>query len=342
MKTMQAAVLVEPRKFEVREVPIPRVGPEDALLRIDRCGIRGTDIHIFNGHYAADKLPLVPGHELSGRIAAVGAGVRGLSVGGRAVVDINIGCGHCFYCRRNEILNCPEMGQVRITRDGASAEFVCVPARLVIAVPESSKSEILALTEPVACVVRAGRKARISFGQSALVIGAGPIGNLHVQMLRLLGVAPILVVEPSAPRAELARWAGADAVETDPAKARDFVLAQTEGRGADVAIESVGKGELYVLAFQLIRSGGHLTAFGITSAQDHLPVPPLRTVLREKSIKGSLAGMGEDMHDALTLLRHGRFRLEPFVTKSYPLADIQGAFEELPRDPATLKVQILL
>ena len=92
----------------------------------------------------------------------------------------------------------------------------------------------------------------------------------------------------------------------------------------------------------MIRPGGHLAAFGITGAEDRLPVPLLETVLREKSIKGSVAGMGEDMHDALTLLRHGRFRLEPFVTKSYPLAEIQRAFEELPRDLATLKVQIVL
>jgi 2-desacetyl-2-hydroxyethyl bacteriochlorophyllide A dehydrogenase len=341
MKIMNAAVLVAPRRFEIQEKPIPSVGPDDALLRVDRCGICGTDVHIFNGHYAADKLPLTPGHELAGAIVSLGANVRGLSVGSRAVVDINIGCGRCYYCRRNELLNCPDMGQVGITRDGAFAQFVCVPARLVIPVPADSRPEILALTEPVACVVRAARKAQLSFGQSALVIGAGPIGNLHVQMLRLLGLAPIIVLEPSAPRGELARWAGADVVETDPERIREVVLANTEGRGVDVAIESVGKTDLYALAFELIRPGGHLAAFGIAGADERLPVPLLETVLREKSIKGSVAGMGEDMHDALTLLRHGRFRLEPFVAKSYPLADIQRAFEELPKDPATLKAQIV-
>jgi threonine dehydrogenase-like Zn-dependent dehydrogenase len=125
--------------------------------------------------------------------------------------------------------------------------------------------------------------------------------------------------------------AGADVVETDPERIREVVLANTEGRGVDVAIESVGKTDLYALAFELIRPGGHLAAFGIAGADERLPVPLLETVLREKSIKGSVAGMGEDMHDALTLLRHGRFRLEPFVAKSYPLADIQRAFEELPK-----------
>jgi 2-desacetyl-2-hydroxyethyl bacteriochlorophyllide A dehydrogenase len=341
MATMQAAVLTAPGKFELRETTIPEVGPDDALIRVERCGICGTDIHMFRGHYAADRLPIVPGHELAGVIAATGTNARHLNVGDRVVADINIGCGHCYYCRRNEILNCPQMGQIGITRDGAFAEYVCAPARLVVPVGAEATPETLALTEPVACVVRAARKARISFGQSVAVIGAGPIGNLHVQMLRLLGAAPILVLETSEPRAALAREAGADVVVVDPSQFRSVVLAHTEGRGVDVAIESVGKATLYALAFDLIRPGGHVAAFGITGAEDRLALPILETILREKSIKGSVAGMGEDMHDALALLRYGRFRLEAFTRKSYRLTDIQRAFEELANDPAILKVQIV-
>ncbi len=95
---MLAAVLTEPRRFELREVPIPRVGPQDALIRVARTGICGTDIHIFNGHYAADRLPLIPGHEFTGTVADVGAQVTHLAVGQRVVADINIGCGTCFFC----------------------------------------------------------------------------------------------------------------------------------------------------------------------------------------------------------------------------------------------------
>ena len=341
MTKMLGAVLTAPGKFELRDVPVPEVGPDDALIRIDRCGICGTDIHIFNGHYAADRLPLIPGHELAGTVTTVGPNVDWLEPGSRAVVDINIGCGRCYYCRRNEILNCPQMGQLGITRDGAFAEFVCAPARLVIPAPEDMPKEILALTEPVACVVRAARKARAGFGQSVAIIGAGPIGNLHVQMQRLVGAAPILVLEPSKARAELARQAGADVVVTEPELFRSAVLERTDGRGVDIAIESVGKAALYELAFQLIRPGGHVAAFGLTGPEDHMRLPILETVLREKSVKGSVAGMGEDMHDALTLLRYGRFRTEAFTRKSYPLSDIQRAFEDLARDPTALKVQIV-
>lgn len=342
METMQAAVLVAPRRFEVREVPVPALGADDVLIRIDRCGICGTDIHIFNGHYAADKLPLVPGHEFAGTVHRLGERVNGLQVGQRVVADINIGCGHCFFCRRNEVLNCREVSQVGIHRDGGFAEYVAMPARLVIPAPEDAAPQLLALVEPVACVVRAARKADVRFGQSVVVLGAGPIGNLHIQMMRLVGAAPIIAVEPSPERAELALKAGADAIVTDPAAIEGAVRAMTSGRGADIVIESVGLPALYAKAFELIRPGGHVAAFGIASPQDSVPLPLLDTVLKENSVKGSVAGMGEDMHDALTLLLHGRFRTEAFTAASYPLTSIQEAFETLQERPGALKTQIVI
>lgn len=342
MSTMLAAVLTAPRRFEIREVPIPKIGPSDALIRVSRVGICGTDIHIFNGHYAAEQLPLVPGHEFSGTIEALGQDVRHLQLGSKAVADINIGCGRCFYCRRNETFNCAEMQQIGITRAGAFAEFVSVPAHLVIPAPDDADFAVLALTEPVACVVRAARRARIGFGQSVAIIGAGPIGNLHVQLMRLLGAAPIVVIEPNVVRAELARSAGADVLITDPDIAIQTVRMVTDGRGADVVIESVGQVKLYELAYELARPGGHVSAFGITGPEARLGLPILDVILREKSIRGSVAGMGEDMHDALTLLRYGRFQLEAFTGAAYPLSDIQSAFENLASNPAVLKLQIHL
>ena len=337
---MKAAVLTQPKHFEVREVPKPEIGPDDALIKVERCCICGTDIHIFNGHYAADELPLVPGHEFAGRIAALGEKVTHLTVGSKAVVDINIGCGRCYYCRRNEILNCPEVQQVGISRDGAYAEYIAVPARLVIPAPDDVPFERLALTEPVACVVRAARKADIRFGQSIVILGASPIGNLHIQMMRLVGVAPIIVAETVPERVELAHQAGADAVVTDPAELKAAVLAMTDGRGADFVIESVGRPELYARAFDLIRPGGHVAAFGIAGPEESVPLELLNTVPRENSVKGSVAGMGEDMHDAMTLLLHDRFATEAFTATTFALDDVQQAFETLGDRPSSLKTQI--
>lgn len=342
MASMKAAVLVKPGRFDVREVEVPAVGPGDALIRVSRTGICGTDVHIFNGHYAADSLPLVPGHEFCGTVEKIGEKVTHLGVGARAVADINIGCGTCFWCRRNEILNCAEMTQVGIGRDGAFAEYVSVPARLVIETRAAVPDAVLALTEPVACVVRAARKAGAGIGQSVVILGAGPIGNLHVQMMRLVGAAPVIVADLSADRCRMALEAGADAAVSDPSTLKEVVLGLTQGRGADLVIESVGNARLYAQAFELIRKGGHVAFFGLAGPGETVPVDILRTILEENGLKGSVAGMGEDMHDALALLSHGRFRTEAFTGAEFPLERIQDAFESLADRPDDLKTQIVM
>lgn len=339
---MRAAILVEPGRFEIEDRPIPKPGRGEVLIKIARVGICGTDLHIFNGHYASDSLPMIPGHELTGTIAALGSDVSGLEVGKKAVVDMNIGCGQCYWCRRNEILNCPDMQQIGITMDGAFADYIVVPARLVIPAPDDVPFDVLALTEPLACVVRAARKAQITFGQSVLVIGAGSIGNLHVQLLRTIGAAPIIVADISSDRVDMAVECGADIGVSDPKQLKQAVLDATDGRGVDVVIEGVGQPALYRTALSLIRKGGHLAAFGLTGPEEVLDLPILNTILQENSLKGSVAGMGQDMHDALTMLVHGRIQTKPFTSATYTLDDIQLAFDTYPDRPADIKTQIVL
>ncbi|NRB02985.1 MAG: alcohol dehydrogenase catalytic domain-containing protein [Rhodobacteraceae bacterium] len=341
MTTMRAAYLVEPGRFELRDVARPEPAPDEALIRIARTGICGTDIHIFHGNYSAEHLPMVPGHEFTGHVSSLGSSVKGLTIGQPVVVDTNIGCGRCYWCRRNEILNCPEMRQMGIHMDGGFAEYISVPARLVIPAAKDVPTEVLALTEPLACVVRAARKAKVQFGQSVVVMGAGPIGNLHVQLLRTIGAAPIIASDISAERREMALKCGADAV-AEPEALYAKVMEMTDGRGADIVIESVGIPALYAEAQTLMRTGGHLAAFGITGPGETLSLDILTTILRENSVKGSVAGMGEDMHDALTLLTHGRINSEPFTSVEYPLERIQEAFDSFAERPQDLKTQIVM
>ncbi len=342
MSGMKAAVLVEPGRFEISDVPVPMIGPNDVLIRVHRCGICGTDVHIFNGHYSADRLPLIPGHELAGTIVEAGSEVDGLTVGARAVVDISLGCGTCFYCRRNEVLNCAQVSQLGIGQHGAFADYVAVPASHVIVAPDDMPFDLLALTEPLACVVRATKKAAVELGQSAVVLGAGPIGNLHIQVLRLAGAAPIVVLETDETRRELAIAVGADAVASSGDELRKIVGDLTDGRGADVAVECVGIVELYRLAFEVIRPGGHVSAFGLAGEKARLPLPLLETVLKENFLKGSVAGMGQDMHDALALLRHGRIRTDAFTPNTVKLDRIQTAFEEGATASDHLKTSVVL
>ena len=234
------------------------------------------------------------------------------------------------------------MQQIGITIDGAFAEFLSVSARLVIPAPEHVAPEILALTEPLACVVRAARKSKVTFGQSVAVIGAGPIGNLHVQLMRTIGAVPIIVSDISPERVQMALDAGADVGVSDPAELREAVMDATGGRGTDIVIECVGSPALYAEAQGLARRGGHLIVFGLTEPGESLKLDILTTILEENSVRGSVAGMGEDMHDALTLLTHGRIKTTAFTGTAYPLEDIQAAFDNYADRPQDLKTQIVM
>jgi len=339
-KLMKAAVLTAPKIFEIRQVPVPAYGEDEVLIRVTQCSICGTDIHIYNGHYSKDKLPLILGHEFSGEIVAAGRQVSTLTLGQRVVADINISCGHCYYCRRNERLNCPEIRQLGIHTHGAFAEYVAIPARLVIPISDEIADSVACLTEPFSCVVRASKKIGLSMAESVVIIGAGPVGNMHIQMARLLGAAPIIALELDPHRAELARQAGADCVITEPAKALEQIKQLTEGRGADVVIESVGRAELYQQALTLMRPGGRLLAFGLTDAQAEITIKPQEFILKEYGIQGSVAGMGEDMYQALHLLTHQRFITAPFRESVHPLESIQQVFSSLLAEPQHLKIQL--
>ena len=179
---------------------------------------------------------MIPGHEFAGTVAEIGPEFRRISRGDRVIADINVSCGQCFYCRKSEVLNCAEVSQIGIARDGAFAEFAVVPERLVIRIPDNMSFAVAAVTEPLACVVRAFRKSNVRFAESVLVLGLGPIGNLHVQLARAIGAAPIIGVDLNEKRREIAARAGADVVTGEIDNLEEIVLTATDGRGADVVI----------------------------------------------------------------------------------------------------------
>ena len=337
---MKAAVLVAPGQLEVREVPVPECGPNDVLIKVERCGICGTDLHIYHGNYSRDRLPLIPGHEFAGTIATLGEAVAGLRVGQAVTADINIGCRECFYCRKNEILNCARVTQLGIHIDGGMAEYVRVPAYAIVPLPAAMPVEAGTLVEPLSCIVRALRKSHVRVGESVLVIGGGPIGQMHLQLALRVGAAPVMLVEPNAERAELARTLRADIVVADLDEAQTAMRAATDGRGADVVVESVGSTDLYERAFTLIRPGGRVIAFGLVKPGHTFRISALDFVLREQGVQASVAGMGDDMHEAATLLGYRRIEAAPFLTTVYRLDDVQAAFDRLSEDRSVLKIQV--
>jgi 2-desacetyl-2-hydroxyethyl bacteriochlorophyllide A dehydrogenase len=337
---MRAAVIVKPNQVVVGDVDVPKVGRGEILIRIKYCGICGTDVSILRGIYSSEYLPLIPGHEFVGHVAKLGDENVGFREGQLVTADINMGCGQCFYCKRNAVLMCKACKQLGIHTNGAFAEYISVPASHVYPLSEDIPIENGALIEPVSNVVRAAKIGGIAFANSVAVIGAGPAGLLHLQMAKNCGAAPIIVIGKHRERLEYAKELGADFTILTGEDTVGTVKRVTEGRGADYVIVSVGNVEGYEEAFQIVRPGGRIMAFGIVEASSTAQFKPFEVVLSEKSLTGSCAGMGNDVYEAIKLVQYNRFSLQPFTHVKIPLENIQEGFTRVTNDRKILKVLV--
>jgi threonine dehydrogenase-like Zn-dependent dehydrogenase len=336
---MKAAVVEKPGVLTVRQMPVPEIGDGEVLIKVKTTGICGTDWSIFTGKYSADKLPLIPGHEFSGVIAAVGKAAHSLKEGDRVTADINMSCGTCFYCRKGNPLLCPEFTQLGIHTHGTYAEYVKARWELVHRLPDNLDFHCGAFIEPTSCVIHSAKAMNLTIGSSVAVLGAG-LGVLHGAMARLRGAAPVIVIGRTKRKLELAKRFGADHTLSlqdveDPVAA---VKELTGGRGADYVVEAVGTAETYELAFRMVRPGGTLDAFGITGAEDIMHLRPFDLVLGERGIVGSCAGCGNDWTDAIALLQYGRIDPRPLFSVEVPLEELESALRELREDKELTKV----
>lgn len=205
---MKAVVITGKNKAEVKEVSMPIPCTDEVVIRVKAAGLCGTDYHIFNGTYPANY-PIIPGHEFSGVISAVGSNVKEWSVGQRVTADPNIYCGRCDYCLRNESNMCENMQAVGVTRNGAFAEYVAVPAATVFALSDNMTYDEGAFVEPLSCIVHAMNRFKIRFGDNALISGVGPMGLALVQALLHGGASQIVVCDKSENRLKAAIHMGA-------------------------------------------------------------------------------------------------------------------------------------
>jgi threonine dehydrogenase-like Zn-dependent dehydrogenase len=336
---MKAAVVEKPNRLVLKEVPVPRIGDEEVLIKVKYTGICGTDWSIFTGKYSSDRLPFIPGHEFSGVIARVGKNARYLKEGDRVTADINMSCGTCFYCKRGQKLMCPEFTQLGIHVDGTYAEYVKVHWELVHRLPDSIDFLTGAFIEPVSCVIHSAKAVQVEMGSSVAILGS-KLGILHAAVARHKGAAPVILLGRNEKRLEMARRMGAD-ITINVQKVKDpitEVKKLTEGRGADYVIEAVGTAETYEMAFAMVRPGGTLAAFGITGADDLMRLKPFDVVLGERKIIGSCAGVGNDWNDAIALLQYGRVNPKLLFSMVVPLEELKEALEELQRNPDLTKV----
>lgn len=338
MEKMQAAVFEGEGRLALREVDVPQVrAPDDVLLGVRAAGICGTDVHILSvppGHPAT--VGIIMGHEYTADVLAVGSRVDHVRPQDRVVVDPSVCCGSCAYCQMGLTNLCDRMTGIGIFQHGGFAPFSVAPARAVYRIAPEVPPDVAALAEPLADVLNGVRKAGIMPGESALVLGAGPIGLLFTLLFRASGVGRLLVAEVARYRAAHARACGADVV-IDP-KEEDLaaVVRRETGLGADVVVDAVGS--LLEDALRCVRKGGRVLLFGMHERAR--PVVKQYDVTKyEIQILGTYIARGT-FPLAVRLLESGRIDFRRLVTHRVPLINIHEGIDLLRRGEA-VKVAVI-
>jgi len=341
---MKALLLSEYNRLEVVDVPMPRPGRDEVLVRVEACGICGSDVHGYDGSSGRRIPPIVMGHEAAGTVAAVGAGASGAHEGDRVTFDSTIYCGECEYCRRGELNLCQRRQVLGVStpeyrRSGAFAEYVVVPNRIVHHVPDNISFPEAAMVEPLAVAVHAVSISELPENGAALVMGAGMIGLLVLQALREAGCLSIYVVDIDDSRLKLAKQLGAtNVIHAKTADTVAEVQRLTSGAGVDVALEAVGSTPTVKAAIESVRKGGTVVLIGNVAPQVEIP---LQTVVgREIRLQGSAASSGE-YPQCIDMLARGAVDVKSLISIVAPLDEGPGWFERLHAREANLMKVVL-
>ena len=336
---MKALLLSEYRRLELTNVATPQPQAGEILLRVAACGICGSDVHGYDGSSGRRIPPIVMGHEAAGIVAAIGDGVRGFSEGDRVTLDSTVYCGECANCVRGDINLCDRREVLGVScgdyrRAGAFAEFVSVPARIIHRLPENLSFHDAALLEAVAVALHAVSLATVSPGSTTLVVGAGTIGLLLQQALRVAGCLHVFVADPDGTRLALSQKLGASATLSE--NVVEQIAHLTNGAGVDLVVEAVGKTESIATAIDSVRKGGTVILVGNITPEVKIPLQKI--VSRQLRLQGSCASAGE-YPKAIELMSKGEIQVKPLITAVAPLAEGPQWFERLySREPNLMKV----
>jgi len=335
---MKVARLQKPLQMQVEELEKPAVGPLEVLVKVANCGVCGTDVDAYVGKQPRGwtiTYPFRMGHELSGTLVEVGSDVPNFKPGDRVVADGRLTCGYCYYCRRGMWSACEHQGYF----SGGLSQYAAYPFQNLVRVPDSVSLEEAAFAEPLACVVNGQSKIDVPFGGVAVVIGDGPIGLLHAQMLCHRGAFTVMAGLLDH-RLAAAQALGVNAV----VNAREADVAQvvrqvSDGRGADVVVNAAGSVAVLKQAIDLAARRGHVLYFAATlEPQVTLDLDLIH--YKELRLVGSYDSTIAQYGDALALLKAGVVQVKPLITHRLPLEQVQAGFE-IARRQEGLKVQIV-
>ena len=317
---MRAALVKGAKRIVVEEVPDPVMADNEVIVRVQYCGICGSDLHIYE-----PGAEIGAGHEYSGDIVAVGSQVRGWEVGDRVAVEPRIACGGCSWCRAGKIELCDEYYTALLQYEGAFATYAKTSFTQLHKLPDNISYEQAALIEPTACALHAVNMSKMQKGDTVAVLGLGPIGQLVARVSKVLGAKAVYASEVSQSRIDLARDAVDEVINAKEINPVERILQLTDGKGADVVIECAGNVSTSRQSIEVARKGGTIIVVGI--CYDWVEIPFSTIMLKELTIKGSICFSIGEYASALDLVKKNEIDVKPLITNTIPLDNIAEAFE---------------
>jgi len=314
------------RPLVIGDMPVPRIGPDEVLIETRTCGICRTDIHIQDGLAYVPQLPHVPGHEPAGLVHEVGAEVADIHVGQRVVPHLFLTCGQCAYCRNGRDAQCSRVrGIIGVTTGGGFAEYFKAPARNLLVLPEGVPFDVGGLTScAVITAVHAYRRARVQVGDAVLILGAGGIGQILIQILKHSG-ARAIALSRSQQSLKIAEELGADLCLTSNDEAARRIVEYAEGEGVACVFECVGYAGTMKTAAACAKRGGQIIVIG--EEAEFPAIDTIQIAQRELEIIGSRNGSKQDAADAIQWMAQGI--INPPIAARVSLDNINEGLEKV-------------
>ncbi|MFH1524706.1 MAG: zinc-dependent alcohol dehydrogenase family protein [Chloroflexota bacterium] len=313
---MKAAVILQPKLIETQELALPTPAPNELFVQVMASGICGTDVHIFEGEYMG-SYPIIPGHEFAGTVEQVGSDMTRFKVGDRVAVEPNIACDNCVNCLNNRHNFCLNWQAVGVTRPGGMAQYVCAPEKSAFDIGDLP-FEQAAFMEPLSCVLHGLERLDPAVASKVVILGAGPIGLLLLQAIRLRGAAEVTIVDKNPDRAAFAQSLGADRCLTD--------LDELERDAYDAVVDATGAVAVMSRTLDFVRPGGKILLFGVPPAGKKMTIEAFPIFRKGLTILSSFTSL-RNSYQALNLLKSGQVLVEKLISHRLPLGELQRGIE---------------
>jgi 2-desacetyl-2-hydroxyethyl bacteriochlorophyllide A dehydrogenase len=318
-KTMKAVLYKAPHELGFEEIPYPKPGPGEVTVKVAYSGICGTDYHILEGDFIS-PYPLVGGHEFSGIIHEIGDGVEGWTLGERVAADPSVYCGECYHCRNNQFNHCEDWNAIGVTLNGAFAEYVKVPAKNLYRLPDHVTFEQGALIEPLSCVAFGLNRIAPKFGEKAVIFGAGPMGLMLLQSIKVSGVSEVIMVDIDEEKLAFAKRLGATSVYKNDQMLDEYIGGPNYPHGFDIVVDATGIPKVIEGMFRFAGPRARILQFGVAPSNSKISINPFDIYHKDWQYLGSMALMF-NFYQALHMIEQGRIDMDSLVTQKISLED---------------------